>query len=445
MVAVFMGAVSALLSFTVLLLWRKVSGAQAAESARAVAEAKFAQVSAAYENTKVALEEADDARERAERGEALALQKAEQMAASMGEFEALKLQFEQLSKAALREATTALIEDSRKERVEAQKQYVQFAKTATEPLFKSYEQLMTTMGKVQGQVDTSSAQLGVLVRAMKNPIGAGAEGEIAFNNLLQQLGLTAGQDYDLQLHLAGETGNLRPDGVIYMPHDQVLVIDAKASQHIYALYEAEGTPEAAAVFDRVRASMKQHIKALAGKAYREEVARMLKARGRAASRVMLVMFVPNDEVITRLRRADAELTELLGKSDIMLVGPATLPAVFHVASTLIREARRQDEHHAIMELTQGLMGDIITALGHVQKISNGIGTSANAFNDFSRSVNSGVLRKLRHLYDKGLHPAKNRAIPANLPHYEIHKAESEISGEAEEIVPVLALGKEDAA
>lgn len=433
-----------LLSGMVFVLWRRLGALQGAALARAAAEAKYEQLLSDVEALRTALAAAQGKVSEAEKQEALAQQKVDTANARMKEFDELKKQFELQSAAALRKATSELIEDSRKERVEAQKQYEQFAKTATEPLMQRYQELVESMGKVRGQVDVSAAQVNVLVRAMKNPIGAGAEGEIALDNLLQQLGLTPGQDYDLQVHLAGEGGSLRPDGVIYLPNEQALVIDAKASQHIFALYEADGTPEFDSVFERVGASMKQHARALAGKAYADEVTRWLKGKGKTGSRVMLLMFVPNDEVITRLRRKDPELIEMMNRSNIILAGPSTLPAVFMYASTLIREARQQDEQHVIMELVQALMGDLITAMSHAQKVINGIGSSAKSFDAFAASMNSGVLSRLRKLYDKGLRPTKNRTIPSNLPRYEVNKADDTLTVEAES-VEVLSLTQEDAA
>ncbi len=432
------------MSVAVFVLWRKLNTLQQAALARAAAEAKYEQLVKESEELKVTLTNLQRDVSEARKNEALALQKVETVNARMGEFEELKKQFELQSGAALRQATVELIEDSRKERVEAQKEYEKFAKTATEPLMQRYQELMESMSKVKGQGEITAGQVNVLVRAMKNPIGAGAEGEIALDNLLQQLGLTPGTDYELQVHLAGDTNNLRPDGVVYLPNGQALVIDAKASQHIFALYEADGTPEFDGVFERVQTTMRAHVKALSTKAYREELKKFLNSKGRAASRVMLLMFVPNDEVITRLRRKDPELMELMNTSEIILAGPSTLPAVFMYASTLIREARQQDEQHVILELTEALMGDLITAMSHAQKVINGIGMSAKSFDAFAASMNSGVLSRLRKLYDKGLRPTKNRAIPSNLPRYEVNKSDDVFTVEAEES-QVLSLPKEDAA
>jgi len=72
------------------------------------------------------------------------------------------------------------------------------------------------------------------------------------SNILQQHGFTQGTDYEMQVHLAGEEGALRPDCVIYLPHQHGIIVDAKASQHIFALFRAEGTPEFEGAFKDIQ-------------------------------------------------------------------------------------------------------------------------------------------------------------------------------------------------
>jgi len=455
-----LGVVSVVLVAATVVLWRK------AEKANAAAQDAQLALVAAETKLEPLLQELDSARDEAasvardrealqgrihtaEKNEAVALQKVEAVEIRLREHEQLKTQFEQYAKSAALETgnqlSSKLMEDHMRSREETHNLFKQFTQTASEELLKKQHELAGTMEVLRGRVEQSGNQVNVLVRAMKNPIGAGAEGEIALNNLLQQLGLTPGVDYDLQVHLAGEASDLRPDGVVYLPNDQALIIDAKASQHIFALYEADGTPEFDGVFDRVRATMKNHVRQLATKAYREELKKMLGAKGRNLSRAMLVMFVPNDEIITRLRRKDPELMDMLAKAEIILAGPATLPAVFMYAGTLIREAKQQDEHHAILELTSELMADLITALGHAEDVMKGVRSSATAYDKFAASMNRGVMGRLKRLGAKGVRPAKNKQLPGNLPRYDITKQDEILQGEAEEVGTVLSLPKEDAA
>lgn len=424
MLIVFLSLVSAALCVSVFVLWRAKT---AAERTRDMMRERLAA---------------------AEKSEALALQKVEAGEQRLKDFDTLKTQFEQYAKAAALETgnqlSNKLMADHVRAREETHKQFEQFTKLASEQLMQKQQELATTLGKVQGQIHDSRTQLATLVRAMQNPIGAGAEGEIVMGNILQQHGFAPGVDYELQVHLAGDDGNLRPDCVIYLPHSHAIIIDSKASQHIYALFRAEGTPEFDGAFKEIQTTMRAHAKALASKAYQEQFKKLKTRGGEAITRTTLVMFIPNDEVVTRLMHKDPNLMQFMREHDILLAGPTTLSGLFLTARALIREARQLDEQHAIVELTSELMTDLIGALGHAEDVMKGIRGSAAAYDKFAASLNRGVMARLKRLAAKGVKPAKNKQLPGALPRYEISKLDEVIQGEAEEVAEVLKLPSEAA-
>ena len=436
-----------------IILWRgKVAVDEALRSAmaaRASAEASLAHLEEELDRARDEAESARKAYTTAEKNEAVALQKVEAAEQRIREFEQLKGQFEQFAKAAALETgnqlSSKLLEDHKRERENTHKQFEQFTKTASEQLLVKQQELTQTLGKVQGQVDASREQLSVLVRAMQNPIGAGAEGEIIMGNILQQHGFTPGTDYELQVHLAGEEGALRPDCVIYLPHQHAIIVDAKASQHIFALFRSEGTPEFDAAFRDIQKTMRDHAKALGGKTYQESLRKLKNRNGEPITRTTLVMFVPNDEVVTRLMHKDPNLMDYMRAHDIVLAGPLTLSGLFLTSRALIQEARQLDAAAEITSLTSELMADLITALGYAEDVMKGVRVSATAYDKFAASLNRGVMARLKRLAAKGVRPAKNKALPGALPRYEITKQDEIITGEAEEVGSVLSLPKEDAA
>lgn len=423
-------------------------------AARAAAEATLMQVRAELAETEEILADEKTARDAmrdklatSEKNEALARQKVEVMELRLKDFEILKTQFEQYAKAAALETgnqlSNKLMADHVRAREETHKQFEQFTRIASEQLLVKQQELATTLGAVQGQINDSRTQLATLVRAMQNPIGAGAEGEIVMNNILQQHGFTQGIDYELQVHLAGDEGNLRPDCVIYLPHQHAVIVDSKASQHIFSLFRAEdGTLEFSEAFRDIKATMRAHAKALGGKAYQENLRKLKNRNGEPITRTTLVMFIPNDEVVTRLMNKDANLMQYMREHDIVLAGPVTLSGIFLTARALVREAKQIDESHAIVELVSELMADLVTALGYAEDVIKGVRSSALSYDKFAASMNRGVMARLKRLAAKGVRPAKNKQIPGNLPRYEITRADEIIQGEAEEVGEMLQLQKD---
>lgn len=426
--------------------------------ARSAADATLEQVQRALgetdEQLASALTEREAMRDKltaSEKNEALAQQKLEVMELRLKDFEVLRAQFEQYAKSAALETgnqlSNKLMADHVRAREETHKQFEQFTKTARDELLLKQQELATTLGAVQGQMNDSKTQLATLVRAMQNPIGAGAEGEMVMSNILSQHGFTQGLDYELQVHLAAEEGALRPDCVIYLPHQHAIIVDSKASQHIFALFRAEGTPEFDATFKEIQATMRAHAKALGGKTYQDSLRKLKTRDGVAITRTTLVMFIPNDEVVTRLMHKDPNLMQYLREHDIVLAGPVTLSGIFLTARALVREAKQVDEHHAIVELTSELMADLVTTLGYAEDVMKGIRGSATAYDKFAASMNRGVMARLKRLAAKGVRPAKNKQLPSPLPRYEITKADEVIQGEAEDVsdLPTLVQLPKDAA
>jgi DNA recombination protein RmuC len=438
-----------LLSVGMFVLWRKLMVAQTLDAAHQVAEAKAQQL--LEENGRLREQLGDAERQmdtlRAsmfdlEKREALALQKVEATETRLREFDEAKKQFEQYAKSAAlstaNELSNKLLSDHQRAREETHKQFEQFTKLATDQLTQKQQELASTLGKVQGQVDASTNQLSVLVRAMQNPIGAGAEGEIVMNNILQQHGFTPGVDYELQVHLASDEGVLRPDCVIYLPNQHAIIVDSKASQHVFALFRTEGTPEFDAAFRDIQKTMREHAKALGGKTYQESLRKLKNRNDQPISRTTLVMFIPNDEVVTRLMQKDPNLMQYMRDHNIVLSGPATLSGLFLTARALINEARQVDAQAEIMELTRELMADFITSLGYADDVMKGITNSAKAYDKFGGSLRN-ALSKMRKLNTKGVAPAKNKQIPSGLARYSIHKEDDVLQLEAEEPATVLSI------
>lgn len=459
MLAAVLAVVSGVLCIAVFVVWRGKNAAElllrADGAARAAAEATTAQLREEVAGLEQVLDATRDEREAmrerltvAEKNEALAQQRLEGMEQRLADFEILKTQFEQYAKAAALETgnqlSNKLMADHVRAREETHKQFEQFTKTASEQLLAKQQELAAALGAVQAKQKDDSSQIATLVRAMQNPIGAGAEGEIVMSNILQQHGFTAGVDYELQVHLAGEEGSLRPDCVIYLPHSHAIIVDSKASQHIFALFKAEGTPEFDAAFREIQATMRAHAKALGGKAYQENLRKLKNRNGEPITRTTLVMFIPNDEVVTRLMNKDPNLMQYMREHDIVLAGPVTLSGLFLTARALVREARQMDEHHAIVELTSELMSDFITSLGYAEDVIKGISNSAKAYDKFGGSLRN-ALSKMKRLGAKGVCPAKNKQIPTGIARYSLHREDDVLQGEAEEVAEVLKLPKTDAA
>jgi DNA recombination protein RmuC len=358
----------------------------------------------------------------------------------LADFARLKEEFLTVTRAAVlstgQELSSKLLADHKRENEAAKLQGEEQVKKAAEHLLKQVEQVTATVAQLHGRVITDGQRIETVLRALSSPGGAGQFAEIGLANTLKSFGLEEGRDFALQHTTAdAETGRrLRPDAVVFLPGNNVLVIDCKASKFLLDIAEAEGTEAAAGAYQNLSRTMNQHLKALAEKDYASAVAAAYRKAGFAdpIARVLSVMYLPNEGAIEKLHSIDPGFTQRAAGVQIIPAGPAGLACIIGFASTEISLSRQIENREQIVETTRALLDAVTIVLGHAIALGRGVKAAAEGFEKLSRSVNRTLLPRARRLAQLGVQPAK--ALPGNLAAYQVMTTESDlIDGEAEEI------------
>lgn len=381
------------------------------------------------------------ARLKAERDLATARQQVLDGERRLADFELLRQEHLVATKAALLETgqqlSSKLLDDHKRESAEAKKESEERVREASADLVKHMGELAKTVQQLSGQVQQKGETLDTLWRALSSPGGAGQLAEVGLANTLQSFGLEHGRDFLLQHTTQDEeTGRrLRPDAVVFLPGDSVLVIDCKASKFLVEIARAEGTAEEEVAYRNLARSMNQHLRALAEKDYKGAIlaAWRQSGRGQEIARIFSVMYLPNEAVLEKLHRADAEFMRKAREKEIIPAGPAGLYCVISIASTEINILRQVDNQQRIVEMTQSLLDSLAVVLAHAASVGRGIRASAESFAKLTASVNQRFLPRARNLAKLGIRPTKE--LPANLPSYAVHSQEDAvIDGDATELV-----------
>src|SRR5262249_54732247 len=156
--------------------------------------------------------------------------------------------------------------------------------------------------------------------------GAGHFAEVGLANTLKSFGLLQDRDFLLQATVQDGDARKRPDAIVFLPGDGVLVIDSKASKHLLDLAQAEGTEREEQAYRGLARTMNQHLKDLCDRDYRSAVATALRKAGRPGeiARLLTVMYLPNEAALEKLGRADAAFMHRAAREQITPVGPAGL-------------------------------------------------------------------------------------------------------------------------
>ncbi len=144
----------------------------------------------------------------------------------------------------------------------------------------------------------------------------GAWGELILERTLELSGLERGREFELQV---STSERLRPDAVIYLPEDRIIVVDSKVSLVDYeracnTLEERERTQ----ALTRHASAVRAHIKSLSEKGYSDLF--------EGKTQEMTMMFIPIEPAFGAALTADPQLFEFAFAHRIILVTPSTLLA-----------------------------------------------------------------------------------------------------------------------
>lgn len=340
--------------------------------------------------------------------------------------------------ATAQQLSSKLLEDHKRENIEAKKESEERVRVASEHLVKQVDEIAKAVQQLHGQVQEKGQVLDTVWRALSSPGGAGYIAEIGLANTLKSFGLEHGRDFLLQ-HTTHdeETGRrLRPDAVVFLPGNSVLVIDCKASKFLLEIARAEGSAAEEDAYRNLGRTMNQHLRALAEKDYRSAILATWRQAGHEEeiARILSVMYLPNEAALEKLNRADPDFIHKARTAQIIPAGPAGLHCAVSLASVEINFVRQVENQRKIAETTQLMLDGIAVMLGHAASVGRGLKGAAESFAKFTASVNQRLLPRARNLARLGVQP--NKPLPGNLPSYSVHSHEGDtlIEGEAAEVV-----------
>ncbi|HLY58457.1 MAG TPA: DNA recombination protein RmuC, partial [Stellaceae bacterium] len=192
------------------------------------------QLQAEFDLLRKELADMREARARAETEAALARQAADHAQAAIADWEKTRDEFLKSTQATVlttaQQLSSKLLEDHKRETEAAKAAAEQQIKATTEALNRQVREVSDGISQLKGQVAEKAQVLDVVWRALSSPGGAGYFAEIGLANTLKSFGLVQERDFVLQATVQDSDGRKRPDAIVFLPADSVLVIDSKASK-----------------------------------------------------------------------------------------------------------------------------------------------------------------------------------------------------------------------
>lgn len=246
-------------------------------------------------------------------------------------------------------------------------------------------------------------ETGNLVSALKRPATRGAWGEIQLRNVIEMAGMVEHCDFLEQSTIRSDDGTLRPDVLVKLPGEKVIVVDSKVPLEAYLAHlESSDEQQREAELARHARQTRDHITKLASKGYQRQF---------DASPDLVVMFVPSDGIYQAALAGDPTLIEYGVHQQVLLATPTTLIGLLRAVHYGWRQEQIAESARAIAETGRELHKRLATFVEPFAKAGRQLGSAVDAYNQAARSFDARLAPKVRELAALGATSGRDAESP----------------------------------
>ncbi|MDR1408028.1 MAG: DNA recombination protein RmuC [Tannerella sp.] len=288
-----------------------------------------------------------------------------------------------------------------------------FRKKVEETYDKESKQRFSLEQKVKELVEQTnkvSSEANNLAAALKGQAKKqGNWGEMILESILQQSGLVKNREYFLQQTLKDDDGrNLRPDVLVKLPDNRVIIIDSKVSLTAYDRYTAAETPDEQSVHlkEHLR-SIRAHIDELQGKNY----------DNLAESLDFTMMFIPVEPAYLTAIQSEPDLWSHAYDRRILLISPTNLIACLKLMADLWKREMQSRNAQEIVKRGELMYEKFVSFVSTLEDVGRHIGRTQQAYENAVLQLNAGsgnLVGQAVKLKNLGLKSAKEIPV-AMLP------------------------------
>ncbi|AKU17698.1 DNA recombination protein RmuC [Luteipulveratus mongoliensis] len=239
-------------------------------------------------------------------------------------------------------------------------------------------------------------QTASLAGALNSSTTRGTWGEVQLRRVLEHAGMLAHCDFDEQVSASTRhDARVRPDVVVRLPGDKVLVIDSKAPMTAFMAAQADeltAAQRSTKLVEHAR-QLRGHIDGLAAKEYWSAF---------STTPEMVVCFVPGDAILVAALAADPGLLDRAMSRRIVLASPSTLMALLRSVAFAWQQEALSGSARELLALGKELYARLATLGRHTSEMGAALRRSVETYNAMVGSLESRVLVTARRMSELDL-------------------------------------------
>jgi len=268
---------------------------------------------------------------------------------------------------------------------------------------------------------TLRAETANLVSALKRPEVRGRWGEVTLKRLVELAGMVEHCDFVEQAHTTTPDGPIRPDMLVNLPEDRLLVVDVKTPLDAY-LAAVEATEDSAKqlALTRHARQVRERIRELSSKGYWKQF---------STSPDFIILFLPGDQFLSAALNVDNNILDDALAQKVILATPSNLMALLKTVSYGWRQLHLAKNAEIISDLAETLYQRVGVFTEHMAKMGKSLGQSVDTYNKAIGSLERNVLPGARKFTELGVRSSKSIADldPIEITTRELAATQSDLS------------------